>query len=250
MSIKVLIFLLSLCIITSHPDVGVRRREGLVCTPPKSYNNSEGKDFIYPYPVSWHVHVTYMLTNKDQTERAIAFREKAREHFKDFTGPDCLHGWDEGKLCFIMDHDLHTSIGPFPIGEWSMWIPNSHLNLLIGWFMQNRGDFSVLFHPNTGCENEDHTLWTIWIGEKWNLDLHFFTPNTQTNEFDNVAGDKQNPTCVEEMGNCGHTEFSGPGLPCCESLTCDCNMPGMKGCYCNSIFSKKYKVLKYLRGDE
>ena len=65
-----------------------------------------------------------------------------------------------------MDHELDTVIGPFPIGEWSMWFSNPYLGLVVSWFNQNREGFNVLYHPNSGCEYEDHTDWAIWIGNK------------------------------------------------------------------------------------
>jgi aromatic ring-cleaving dioxygenase len=30
---------------------------------------------------------------------------------------------------------------------------------------------SVLIHPNTGCEYEDHGKWTLWGGQPWQIDM-------------------------------------------------------------------------------
>ena len=38
-------------------------------------------------------------------------------------GPDCDNLFDNGRLCFIMDHPLNTSTDPFPSGEWSLFTP-------------------------------------------------------------------------------------------------------------------------------
>jgi len=37
--------------------------------------------------------------------------------------------------------------------------------------MQNRGNYDVLIHPNSGCELEDHSWWAFWGGNPWELDL-------------------------------------------------------------------------------
>lgn len=39
-------------------------------------------------PLSWHVHVTYMLTNDDQIEEVTKFREQAMEYFAPMLGSD------------------------------------------------------------------------------------------------------------------------------------------------------------------
>lgn len=40
--------------------------------------------------------------------------------------------------------------------------------------MQNRGEFSIVVHPNTGYEYEDHSLWAMWSGQVWPLDMTIF----------------------------------------------------------------------------
>lgn len=50
------------------------------------------------------------------------------------------------------------------------------------WFTQmytsvNTG--SLLLHPNTGCEYEDHSIWALWAGGSWPLNMDIFTQWTQ-----------------------------------------------------------------------
>lgn len=42
----------------------------------------------YPAPMSYHVHVTYMLTNKNQITETSALRDEAQAHFAPFLGPE------------------------------------------------------------------------------------------------------------------------------------------------------------------
>jgi hypothetical protein len=42
----------------------------------------------FPAVISYHVHVTYMLTNDDQIAEASAFREATQKHFAPFLGED------------------------------------------------------------------------------------------------------------------------------------------------------------------
>ena len=41
----------------------------------------------------------------------------------------------------------------------------------------------MLLHPNTGYEYEDHSIWAMWAGQPWPLDMSIFEQETQTNEF-------------------------------------------------------------------
>lgn len=49
----------------------------------------------------------------------------------------CVHDvvWcvDNGKLCMIYDHELDVTLGPFPIGEWSMFVPVHYYNRVVPW---------------------------------------------------------------------------------------------------------------------
>lgn len=35
-------------------------------------------------------------------------------------------------------------------------------NQVVPWMMQNRGNFDVFVHPNSGFEREDHHDWGMW----------------------------------------------------------------------------------------
>ena len=42
----------------------------------------------FPPALSWHVHVTYMLTNDQQIQDAIEFRKEAQNYFSPYLGSD------------------------------------------------------------------------------------------------------------------------------------------------------------------
>ena len=186
--------------------------------------------------LSWHIHIVYTLTNPEEYKKAMALRDKAREYFKDYIGPDCTGRFDTGVLCFINDHKFDEVLldGPFPSGEWSMFVPVSYFNLVVPWFAINRGDFSYLVHPNTGCMWEDHSIWAFWVGQAWPIDLTIWNPKEQISEFKHDIGDAQNPSCVPEGAACGSPEFKGPALACCENHTCACDSD-RKNCRCKEV---------------
>jgi hypothetical protein len=124
----------------------------------------------------------------------------------------------------ISDHDFENSTlegGPFVSGEWSIFIPVGYYNLVVPWLLQHRGEFSMIVHPNTGYEYEDHSIWAQWAGEPWPLDMTIFEKGNQTNEFGHYRGDPDNPACLPKGAVCGSSLFGpGPAALCCYSLPC------------------------------
>lgn len=115
-------------------------------------------------------------------------------------------------------------------------MPVHYYNAVVPWFVQNRGQFNLLVHPNTGCEYEDHSIWAQWSGSPWNMDMSIFTQNTQTNEFGEVLGAPHNPSCLAAGGVCGSTSttgYYGAQVSCCAGSACQCAEGAADGlCVC------------------
>lgn len=160
-----------------------------------------------------------------------------------------------------------------------MFVPVHYYNRVVPWYLQHRGEFSVLVHPNTGCEYEgalaltdfclvhigptpymmynthlllisiiysdnflfwsfvtDHSDWAQWTGDKWNMDMSIFTPNTQTESFNQTLGTPENPACLANEGDmCAAGDASSlgfaPQVVCCAGMSCNCR-DGSGYCYC------------------
>ena len=226
--------------ILSH-TVKMPFNEELECIPK---NVTKG----FPPAISWHVHIIYMLTNKAQTERAISFLNTVRNHFRDYLGRDCPNRYDNTQFCVITDHPLNTTLeeGPFPIGEWSLWVPPAYFGLVVPWMSQNRGEFTLLVHPNTGCPYEDHSDWAFWVGDKWNLDLSIFDKGEHNGERGHTPGDKTNPTCISTGFNCGSLDWKGPAMACCEQNMCICKNQFVYGtrCSCEKVKQTNLSILE------
>lgn len=184
----------------------------------------EERDGVPPV-LSWHVHLVYSLYPTD-IEEALAIREEARRAFSPFLGDDCDGRYDNGRLCMITDHDLHTTLmgGPFPAGEWSIFVPVPYYGLVMPWMTQHRGRFSVLVHPNTGYEQSDHDEWALWAGKPWPLITDpqvLGNRGERSNEIGHVPGDAGNMQCLPQNGRCG-VPGSEKMQPCCKGLWCSC----------------------------
>ncbi|CAF0965225.1 unnamed protein product [Rotaria sordida] len=122
----------------------------------------------------------------------------------------------------IVDHDIENTTligGPFVSGEWSIFLPLGYYAVVTPWLLQNRGNLSMLLHPNSGYEYEDHSIWAMWAGEPWPLDMSIFEKETQTNEFGHYPGDPDNPVCLLKGAVCGDDKLS-PFALCCYELAC------------------------------
>lgn len=78
-----------------------------------------------------------------------------------------------------------TPVGPHTLGmfEVDVFTP-AQLGALMGWLAIHHGTLSILIHPHTGDEFEDHTQNAIWIGERVPLNLDVLK---KTREMDEVA---------------------------------------------------------------
>ena len=65
--------------------------------------------------------------------------------------------------------------GPFTTAQYSFFIPPSRYEATVAWTMKHRRGLDILVHPNSGCENEDHTDWALWAGNKWEVDVSKFS---------------------------------------------------------------------------
>ena len=92
---------------------------------------------------------------------------------------------EANKISYERDRFFSKPVGPWPIPMWQFVLPNSthihrDLGLCIAWFMLNRGEFSVMIHPNTdrkdgvGGAYEDHSQNHLWFGSPIALNMSIF----------------------------------------------------------------------------
>ena len=62
-------------------------------------------------------------------------------------------------------------IGPHPCGSYEVWCPKESMAQALSFFMLRRGELSILLHPLTPHEIQDHTGRSMWLGAPYKLDL-------------------------------------------------------------------------------
>ena len=93
---------------------------------------------------SYHAHVYYDPQTKRHAER---LRNAIGQQFNVELGR-----W----------HD--APVGPHPVAMYQIAFATGEFPRLVPWLMLNRGDLSVLVHPQTDDAYEDHTRHALWLG--------------------------------------------------------------------------------------
>lgn len=66
-------------------------------------------------------------------------------------------------------HD--SPVGPHPVAMYQVVFAAADFARVVPWLMLNRGELTVLVHPNTDDEYADHAHYVLWLGTKLPLRL-------------------------------------------------------------------------------
>ena len=123
--------------------------------------------------LSYHIHVLYWQNSPQHVRGAMALQADAVKYFGFDLVPNCTDLFHNPQPC-MFSPDWEPA-GPFTTAQYSFWIPVEAIWKYVPFFMQRRGEYDVMVHPNSGCELEDHTLWPLWGGRSWELDGSIFS---------------------------------------------------------------------------
>jgi aromatic ring-cleaving dioxygenase len=82
-----------------------------------------------------------------------------------------LRGQIEGGFEVEMGRWRDAPVGPHPRPMYQVKFGAGQFPRIVPWLMLNRGDLTILVHPNTGDPYRDHADHALWLGEKLNLRL-------------------------------------------------------------------------------
>jgi aromatic ring-cleaving dioxygenase len=64
-------------------------------------------------------------------------------------------------------------VGPHTLPQFRTSVPSAALEPALLWYLQHRGEHTVLIHPNSGDDLLDHTKYAVWLGTPLPLDVRF-----------------------------------------------------------------------------
>ncbi|KAI1287329.1 Dopa 4,5-dioxygenase [Halotydeus destructor] len=128
----------------------------------------------------YHFHTYYFQDNAVEKANAGNFRQ---------TIIDLVTGGALGE-CHVNRFNEKPR-GPHPIGSFETCCNKTSLPTALAWFMQNRGNLSVLLHPLTRLQRVDHTRDPMWLGQPVPLDLSGLDPLPEAEKCPNLGGGYQ-----------------------------------------------------------
>jgi len=137
--------------------------------------------FDDPEIKEWHFHVYWFQNNPVSFANAMKLHEQllAAVANKDFIvifngiTDNIVPGVNVSAIPLINKQP----IGPHPCGSFEVWTPKEYLAQALSFFMRNKGDLSILLHPLSAHEVEDHTSRSMWLGPSYRLDLTVLSPD-------------------------------------------------------------------------
>ncbi|KAJ7162257.1 DOPA-like domain-containing protein [Mycena filopes] len=108
----------------------------------------------------WHFHIYFHQANAHEHHAAMELRDAVLRLRRD------------GAFIAVPLFRVNTDpIGPHPVGSYEIWAPSETFSSVFSYLCMNRGQLSILVHPLTRNEREDHGLRSAWIGPSFPLDL-------------------------------------------------------------------------------
>ncbi|PBK63817.1 hypothetical protein ARMSODRAFT_527766 [Armillaria solidipes] len=108
----------------------------------------------------WHFHIYFRQKNASEHHAALELRDAVLRLCRD------------GAFVAVPLFRVNTEpMGPHPVGSYEIWVPAESFSSVFSFIALNHGQLSVLVHPLTLDEREDHEHRNAWIGPPFPLDL-------------------------------------------------------------------------------
>jgi aromatic ring-cleaving dioxygenase len=76
----------------------------------------------------------------------------------------------------------------------------SQFGKVVPWLMLHREGLDILVHPETGDDLADHTLHSLWLGQKLELNVEFLRPRTTNASLRSIAPQAKTVLGTATMG--------------------------------------------------
>ncbi|KAG6609847.1 DOPA 4,5-dioxygenase [Phytophthora cinnamomi] len=124
----------------------------------------------------WHFHTCYFATNERSKKEAEALRDALVDQVaadpKNFVA--VCNGVTSKELPGLEGKPPPLNLGPVGphlSGSFETWVPAESFTQVLSWFTLHRGSLSILVHPLTRYEREDHSTHAMWLGQPFIIDL-------------------------------------------------------------------------------
>lgn len=142
---------------------------------------SNNVTFEDPQVKEFHFHVYFYQSNPVSVQAALTLRALILEQVStkemivvcNGVTEEMLPGLDTSKIPLFNTKPM----GPHPMGSFEVWCPQEYFAKAMSFFMLKRGELSILIHPLSRHEIEDHTNRAMWLGPSTRIDLTVLEPD-------------------------------------------------------------------------
>ena len=123
----------------------------------------------------FHFHTYWFQNRPESYNAALRIQSELLEAIKNKRFVAVLPGVTQDILPGINVENIPKvnlePIGPHPCGSFETWVPKEYFCDVVSFFIQRRGELTILVHPLTRYEVEDHFARNMWIGPPMRLDM-------------------------------------------------------------------------------
>ena len=146
-------------------------------------------DRFFEPVMSWDCHFYFDASDDEQTRAALALRRETIDLFPDLT----------------VNRPYRKPVGPHPTSMFSCELHTpAQFARYLPWLCVRRRGLSVLVHPNTNNEYDDHTANCYWLGPPLQLKLDIFRSPTEktgvSEDVNNLATRYEGKSTVWKFG--------------------------------------------------
>uniref|UniRef100_A0A915L0C0 DOPA 4,5-dioxygenase n=1 Tax=Romanomermis culicivorax TaxID=13658 RepID=A0A915L0C0_ROMCU len=147
-----------------------------------TYNDVVIKEF--------HFHVYFFQTNENSVNEALNLWNEIQRNI------------DNGYFKVRLLKFNRTPVGPHPVGSYEIWCPVEYFAKAYSFMVLNRGWLSILVHPLTNMEVDDHSQRAGWLGPPVNLDMSRLCAKLKTvpSQYHNMCLGYSAVTCAKPDG--------------------------------------------------
>ena len=116
----------------------------------------------------WHFHVYWHHLRQESYDAALRVRKELLDSVEQGRFVVILNGVTAEMIPELDESNvpgINTEpVGPHPSGSYEVWVPKEYFGDAMSFFMCRRGELSVLLHPLSVHEMEDHSARAMWLG--------------------------------------------------------------------------------------
>eukprot|EP00008_Paramoeba_atlantica_P007101 CAMPEP_0201489860 /NCGR_PEP_ID=MMETSP0151_2-20130828/23976_1 /ASSEMBLY_ACC=CAM_ASM_000257 /TAXON_ID=200890 /ORGANISM="Paramoeba atlantica, Strain 621/1 / CCAP 1560/9" /LENGTH=232 /DNA_ID=CAMNT_0047875579 /DNA_START=18 /DNA_END=716 /DNA_ORIENTATION=+ len=161
----------------------------------------------------WHFHVYFFQDNNVSVEAALDLRDQLLQRVQNRYFVAVFDGVTDAILPGVNVSNIppinYGPRGPHPCGSYEVWVPIEYVGRVLSFFMLSHGELTILLHPLTSHELEDHVGRLLWLGPPYRIDVTVLEPyDIDTPEYPELELGYHAPLKSQQNTDCANGDVS------------------------------------------